>query len=74
MILAGYETTSLNIMWTLFLLAKHPAIQNKLSDEIDSIIGKDRAPTGNYNQLNHFFSSSFTSFVILTNGNSGGYR
>jgi Cytochrome P450 len=45
-LLAGYETSSVCILWTMHLLSKHPDIQTKLANEIISVIGKDRLPTG----------------------------
>ena len=41
---AGHETTSYAMMWTLFLLAQHPQIYADLLDELDSKLG-GRAPT-----------------------------
>jgi len=44
-LLAGYETSSTCILWTMHLLALHPDIQEKLAEEIRSVIGTDRAPS-----------------------------
>jgi len=44
-LLAGYETSSVCILWTLYALAKHPKIQQQLADEVISVLGSDRAPT-----------------------------
>ncbi|RMZ75108.1 hypothetical protein DV737_g5438, partial [Chaetothyriales sp. CBS 132003] len=38
MMAAGHETTSSTLSWCLFLLAKHPDIQDRLRDEIRSAI------------------------------------
>lgn len=36
---AGHETTSNTLSWCVMLLAKHPTIQNKLYQEISSVLG-----------------------------------
>ena len=36
--LAGHETTSIGMTWTMFLLAKHPLIQQQVQEEIDTAI------------------------------------
>jgi cytochrome P450 len=35
---AGHETTALMLMWTLYLLAIRPAIQDKLVEEVESML------------------------------------
>ncbi|XP_076837604.1 cytochrome P450 2G1-like [Brachyhypopomus gauderio] len=42
--LAGTETTSTTIRYTLMLLIRHPDIQEKMQTEIDSVIGRERSP------------------------------
>ncbi len=42
--LAGYETTSLTMTWTIHLLTQHPQVMHKLQTEIDTVLGK-RLPT-----------------------------
>lgn len=44
LLLAGHETTANALTWTLFLLSQHPAIEQRLLAEIDSVLG-DRLPT-----------------------------
>lgn len=41
---AGHETTSLWLSWTLYMLAKHPDVQQRLAEEIASSAG-DAAPS-----------------------------
>ncbi|CAG6008401.1 unnamed protein product [Menidia menidia] len=42
--LAGTETTSSTIRYALSVLMKHRNIQEKMQQEIDAVIGRDRAP------------------------------
>ncbi len=42
--LAGHETTSHALTWTLYLLSQHPEVEAKLHAELDAVLG-DRAPT-----------------------------
>lgn len=41
---AGHETTSNTLSWTLFLLTQHPAVWQRLDDEIQSVLA-GRSPT-----------------------------
>ena len=47
MFVAGSETTSNTINYTLWYLCKYPEVQKKLQEEIDTVVGKDRVPTMN---------------------------
>jgi cytochrome P450 len=44
LLLAGHETTALNLSWTWFLLAQHPEMEEKLLAELDAVLG-GRAPS-----------------------------
>ncbi len=38
-LLAGQETTSLALTWTWYLLSQHPAVRQRLEDELDEVLG-----------------------------------
>lgn len=42
--LAGHETTALALSWTCYLLARHPAVEAKLAEQVRTVLG-DRPPT-----------------------------
>ena len=44
LLLAGHETTALNLSWAWYLLAQHPEIENKLHAELDAVLA-GRLPT-----------------------------
>jgi cytochrome P450 len=41
--LAGHETTSNALTWTWYLLSQHPAVERRLHDEVDRVLGIRRA-------------------------------
>lgn len=43
MLVAGHETTAAVLTWTLFNLVQNPEVEEKMLQEIDSVVG-DRVP------------------------------
>ncbi len=39
LLLAGHETTALNLSWTWYLLAQYPDVEKKLHAELDAVLG-----------------------------------
>ncbi|GAA3849419.1 hypothetical protein GCM10022243_14210 [Saccharothrix violaceirubra] len=44
LLLAGTDTTGQALAWTLYELARHPAVRREVEDEVDRVLG-DAAPT-----------------------------
>jgi cytochrome P450 len=42
MLFAGHETTALALTYTWYLLARHPAVEAQVHDEVDRVVGDDR--------------------------------
>ncbi|CAD5227517.1 unnamed protein product [Bursaphelenchus xylophilus] len=42
---AGQETTSLTITWTIAFVLRHPEVQQRIHEELDQIIGSDKMIT-----------------------------
>lgn len=52
---AGHETTSTALMWTMYELSRHPDVQEKCHEEIDSILGScDAEHVISYDMINKF--------------------
>jgi cytochrome P450 len=49
--LAGHETTALTLTWTWYLLAEHPAVQDKLAAEVDRVLDSRPATANDLPQL-----------------------
>ncbi len=46
MVIAGHETVASALTWTLYLLSRHPQVQDRLAAELDSVLGATAAATG----------------------------
>ena len=45
LVAAGMETTTTTILWATVLLTNHSSVQERLHEEIDSVVGSDRMPS-----------------------------
>ena len=45
LLFAGFDTTSIALTWTFYLLAKHPEVEAKVLAEISSVLGSGTGPT-----------------------------
>ncbi|KAL8221817.1 UNVERIFIED_CONTAM: hypothetical protein K2H54_074531, partial [Gekko kuhli] len=56
---AGTETTSSTILWGLLKMVLHPEVQEKVHEEIEKVLGKDKAP-----MMEHQAKLPYTNAVI----------
>ena len=47
----GHDTTTAGICFTLYCISKHPEVQKKLFEEIESVIGLEQALSPKYSDL-----------------------
>jgi cytochrome P450 len=45
MLIAGHDTSTAALSWTLYLLGAHPAVMARACDEVRRVIGSERPPT-----------------------------
>ncbi|GAB7095214.1 cytochrome P450 [Halolamina litorea] len=50
---AGHETTAVSLTYTTYLLAQHPAIEEKLVAELDEVLDGERPTTGDLADLTY---------------------
>ena len=55
---AGHETTALALMWTLYLLSRHPDVERTLHDEVDRVLAEREATFSDVEAL------SYTRMII----------
>jgi len=58
MLLAGHDTTALTLTYTWFLLSEHPAVEQRLHEELDAVVGDER-PT-----IDHVQDLDYLDWVI----------
>lgn len=69
---AGQDTVSTIMQWMLLLLVKYPAMQSKLQEQIDKVVGQDRLPSMDdkmnlaYLEAFIYETMRYTSFVPVT--------
>lgn len=44
LLLAGEDTTAHTLVWLVYLISEHPAIQHEMQREVDAVLGKDTIP------------------------------
>ncbi len=62
--LAGHETTTLALSWTLYLLGKHPEIAGRFRDEVKNVIGNRKPVAADYQAL-HLTKNIFKESLRL---------
>nr|AMZ03388.1 cytochrome P450 CYP72A293 [Plectranthus barbatus] len=62
--IAGQETTSALLVWTMILLSKHPDWQTRARDEVLHVLGNDKPDFHNLNRL-HIVSMIFHEVMRL---------
>jgi len=53
LIMASYDTTAIVLSWAFYLLAKHPEIEENLSSEITSVLGRRMPQLSDFNSLRY---------------------
>lgn len=56
--MAGHDTTAFSIAWIMIEVAKHPHVNDRIKDEIDSIVDKD---------IEHITKQDLSKMVYLEN-------
>lgn len=54
MLIAGHETTANALTWTYYLLAQHPDVEEKVFEEIDSVLKNSSVTKGNVDNTNSY--------------------
>ena len=54
---AGTETIANTLSWAIFLAAHYPEFQQKCHEEIDKLIGRERAPCANNRRSMHYIEA-----------------
>ena len=58
MLLAGHETTAVTLTWALYLLSQHPAVEQRLHEEVDTVLA-GQTPT-----VEHLGALPYTRMVL----------
>ncbi len=53
LMIAGHDTSTAQLAWTLFLLGSHPHIYRQAQAEVDRVFGSRQSPTGDLNALTY---------------------
>ncbi|MBV9230063.1 MAG: cytochrome P450, partial [Chloroflexi bacterium] len=58
LMLAGHETTAMTLSWTCYLLSQHPDVEQKLREELDTVLA------GHLPTVEHLANLSYNRMVI----------
>ncbi len=53
MLLAGHDTTALTLTYTWYLLSEHPAVERRVHDELDRVVGDQNPTTADVRRLEY---------------------
>ena len=53
MLIAGHDTSTALLAWSLYLLGKHPAALERVQAEVDDVLGSDLPDVENISELNY---------------------
>jgi cytochrome P450 len=53
MLIAGHDTSTALLAWSLYLLGRHPEVLQRAQDEVDSVLGRKTPELESVNQLNY---------------------
>ena len=53
MLIAGHDTSTAQLSWALYLLARHPGVMKRVRDEVDMILGSGEPTLSKINQLHY---------------------
>jgi len=53
LLIAGHDTSTALLAWTLYQLANHPDVQRQAQQEVDAVIGKEMPTSAHISQLTY---------------------
>lgn len=68
-LIAGHDTTSGTLSFSLYMLLKHPEAYQKVQQEVDQVIGRDPIRVDHMTKLPYITAASLFSFLFLSSSN-----